>query len=112
MRRLANDRREGRSRLEAALTHLWPDAITVFAALPGEERLVEAGVLPEPMTLLRDRWLARIGPTLTELDLRGPPAEIATHRVGREGRQQRTADFEWLWGEFTAVRNQEAGATW
>ncbi len=112
MRRLAADRGEGRSRLEAALDRLWPDAVTVFATLPGEDRLVAAGVLPEPMAALRDRWLARIGPTLTDLDLCGPPAEAMTAPVGADGRRERTDDFHWLWGEFTAVRNLEAGATW
>jgi ring-1,2-phenylacetyl-CoA epoxidase subunit PaaC len=108
VRRLAEGGAETRDRLGAALLRLWPEAETIFAPLDGEARLVETGILPEPMSVLRDRWVDRAH---TELVAQGLPTPTAS-RAGAEGRQQRTDDFRWLWGEFTTVSGSEPGATW
>lgn len=106
--RLARDRGEGRDRLVAALATLAPDAATVFAPLPGEPALVEAGVLDAPMTELEVRWRASIAPTFAMFDLPMPPPA----RDADRGRLDHREAFRWLWGEFTSVRRTDPGATW
>lgn len=109
LRRLAEAGGEARDRLAAALDRLAPEAASVFTRIDGEQALLDAGILPEPLDALRQRWLARIGPILVGLGLpeprdEGPPADDA--------RMRRTDEFRWLHGEFTMVARAEAGATW
>ena len=47
VRRLAEGGAGPRERLIAAVERLWPEAEAVFTPLGGEDRLVEAGILPE-----------------------------------------------------------------
>jgi ring-1,2-phenylacetyl-CoA epoxidase subunit PaaC len=106
--RLAGAGGESRVRLRAALETLAPDAATVFTPLPGEPALVEAGIQALPMRELETRWRAAITPTLRGLDLPEPaPGPAPT-----DGREGHGAAFDWLWGEFTMVRNSEPGAAW
>lgn len=109
LRRLASARVDARDRLIEALRRLWPDAMTIFSALPGEDLLVTAGILPEPMSALRERWLAQLRQLFTELGLPAPPTDVAPEA---DGRRRRTDDFRWLHGEFTMVARSEKAATW
>jgi ring-1,2-phenylacetyl-CoA epoxidase subunit PaaC len=106
--RLARTDGEPRDRLIAALATLAPDAATVFTSLPGEQALLDAGVLDAPMAELEDRWRASIAPTFVELDLPMPPEA----RDAERGRLDHGEAFRWLWGEFTSVRRADPGATW
>ena len=106
--RLARSDGEPRERLLAALAELGPDAATVFTPLTGEPALVDAGILAAPSADLERRWRAAIGPTFADLDLPMPPAADRPER----GRLDHGAPFRWLWGEFTAVRRADPGATW
>jgi ring-1,2-phenylacetyl-CoA epoxidase subunit PaaC len=108
MRRLAGGTDAARERLVAALQRLWPDAQTVFTPLPGEAELLEAGILPEPMSTLRERWLQQVGAMFAQLGLPELP-EVAPPA---DGRLRRTDDFRWLHGEFTMVARSEEAATW
>jgi ring-1,2-phenylacetyl-CoA epoxidase subunit PaaC len=108
LERLARSAGEPRERLVAALAELGPDAATVFTPLDGEVRLVDAGILAAPMTELADRWRTSIAPTFTALDLPMPPPATDPDR----GRLNHGEPFRWLWGEFTAVRRSDPGATW
>jgi ring-1,2-phenylacetyl-CoA epoxidase subunit PaaC len=108
LRRLATSRGEARERLERSLAALWPDAQAVLAPLDAEERLLAAGILPEPMAQLRRRWLDQVTPKLRGLDL--PMADAAEPEAS--ARTRHDADFTWLHGEFTAVARLEEGATW
>lgn len=124
VRRLAAAGGEARERLERALQRLWPDALTVFTPLAGEEALLGAGILPEPLLAIQQAWLADIAPLLTSLDMPFPfrnagaardvPAfSIAGAACGRYGgRTDHGEDFRWLWGEFTMVYRQAPGAEW
>jgi ring-1,2-phenylacetyl-CoA epoxidase subunit PaaC len=108
-----------RQRLVAALEHLWPDAFGVLAPVPGEKRLVEAGILPTSMASVRDHWLAALAQRFAELELPFPfhdgdgtwtpdfPADDAGARTRPPGE-----GFRWLWGEFTSVWRSDPGATW
>lgn len=109
LKRLANAGGEARDHLVAALERLWPDANAVFTPLAGEQALLEAGILAEPMQALRARWLERVRPTLRELGL---PTDGADEEPAEDGRTRRTDDFGWLHGEFTMVARSEEAATW
>ncbi|HEY7942447.1 MAG TPA: 1,2-phenylacetyl-CoA epoxidase subunit PaaC [Candidatus Limnocylindrales bacterium] len=108
LRRLAEARPEGRTRLVAALRVLAPDAATVFTPLAGEPDLVAAGILERPSAALADEWRLGLQPLFDELRLPipGPAADPST------GRTAHGDGFRWLWGEFTAVRNLDPVATW
>jgi ring-1,2-phenylacetyl-CoA epoxidase subunit PaaC len=108
-----------RQRLVAALEHLWPDAYGVLAPVPGEDRLLAAGILPSPMASVRDDWLAALHARFQALGLPFPfhngdgtwepgfPADDATARTRPPG-----AGFRWLWREFTSVWRSDPGAAW
>ena len=108
LRRLADARPEGRTRLLAALRSLASDAATVFTPFAGEAQLVAAGILDRPSAALADDWRLGLQPLFDELHLPipGPPADPST------GRTRHGDGFRWLWGEFTAVRNLDPVATW
>ena len=106
--RLARGGDVSRSRLVEALTRLGPDAATVFAPLPDEEAVLDAGVLSVPMEDLERRWRATIAPTLSVLDLPMPPPA----RDPARGRLDHGEAFRWLWSEFNTVRRAEPGVTW
>jgi ring-1,2-phenylacetyl-CoA epoxidase subunit PaaC len=110
MRRMAGHEGEPRTRLEAAIAKLAVDSLTVFAPLPGEARLIDAGILEAPMAELADRWQSEVGGVLSELGLPAlpvgrPPADGRDHSSPSES-------FLWLWGEFTSVARLEDGAEW
>jgi ring-1,2-phenylacetyl-CoA epoxidase subunit PaaC len=106
--RLARGGDVSRSRLVEALTRLGPDAATVFAPLPDEEAVLDAGVLSVPMEDLERRWRATIAPTISALDLPMPPPA----RDPARGRLDHGEAFRWLWSEFNTVRRAEPGVTW
>ena len=87
---------------------LAPDAGTVFTPLDDEAALIDAGVLAAPMAELEARWRATIAPTFAGHGLAMPSR---TDRPER-GRTGHGAEFDWLWGEFNAVRRSDPGATW
>jgi ring-1,2-phenylacetyl-CoA epoxidase subunit PaaC len=108
MRRLADDTGEARERLQAAWLALLPDAATVFTPLPGEDRLVAAGVLAAPNDVLEARWRQAIGGTCRELGLAVPgPAQDPSR-----GRSSHGEAIRWLWDEVTMVRRIDPEATW
>ncbi len=118
LRRLATGGGEARTRLEEALEVLWPDALTVFTPLAREDVLLSTGMLPEPISVMQQRWLTRIAPTFAALGL--PFPFLADDSIYRPtfpvdlggGRTQHGDAFQWLWGEFTSVHRLEAGAVW
>ncbi|MGZ8563711.1 MAG: 1,2-phenylacetyl-CoA epoxidase subunit PaaC [Candidatus Limnocylindria bacterium] len=109
LRRLAEGGEMSHGRLAAAVEQLWSDAQAVFAPLAGEGVLLAAGVLPEPLEALRQRWLERVTPRLAAAGL---PVPVTAAAPTPDGRTRHTADFAWLHGEFTMVSGSEVGATW
>jgi ring-1,2-phenylacetyl-CoA epoxidase subunit PaaC len=106
--RLANGGAESRGRLEAALNDIGPDAATVFTPLAAERQLLDDRVLLRSMVDAEAAWRADLTAILVPLGLPLPPA---TSRAA-SGRTAHSDAFRWLWGEFTAVRHSEDGATW
>jgi len=108
LRRLAEGGPESRSRLDAAIGRLAPDAGSVFTPLALEGVLVDARILAEPMERLAQRWASEAGATLDRLGL----GSVRLGSTSSSGRDSHGPAFEWLWGEFTSVYRSEAGATW
>jgi ring-1,2-phenylacetyl-CoA epoxidase subunit PaaC len=106
--RLARGGPEPRRRLEAALAAHGLDAPTVFTPLAGEPALIEAGILTRGMAAAEAAWRADLTTVLVPLELALPPKV----HPSADGRQGHSESFRWLWGEFTAVRRSEDGATW
>ena len=108
LHRLADGGDDGRERLRAALTRLWPDAQQVFAPLDGEEPLLAAGLLPRPMAELHAEWRAQVRQVLEPI----VGSQLPDALPDADGRRRHTDDFRWLHGEFTMVARSEEGATW
>ncbi len=108
LERLATASGEPRDRLVDALETLGPDAGTVFTPMESEGSLIDAGVLARPMADLEREWRARLDPAFERLGLPLAPATADPER----GRSDHGEPFRWLWGEFTAVRAADPGATW
>ena len=106
--RLAVSDGEARSRLEAALARLAPDAATVFTTHGDEVALTSARILAAPLAELEARWRSSIAPTFERHGLPMPPAAADPER----GRLDHSAAFAWLHDEFTMVRRLDPVATW
>jgi ring-1,2-phenylacetyl-CoA epoxidase subunit PaaC len=110
LRRLADHPGEPRQRLEEAWQKLAPDALSVFTPLPGEQLLVDGGVMSATTAEQADRWRSEVGGLVGELRLPTlpdgpPPVDGRDHSPVSES-------FAWLWGEFTSVHRLEEGARW
>ena len=110
LRRMAEHDGEPRDRLEAALSILAPDALTVFTPLSGEKRLTQAGIMSAPMAELADRWHSETDGVLDDLSL-SPIARDGPQTDGRD-HSSPSESFRWLWGEFTSVARIEEGVEW
>jgi ring-1,2-phenylacetyl-CoA epoxidase subunit PaaC len=119
LKRLAEAGGEARERLAHALDTLWPDALALFTPLDGEDRLLEAGIIPEPLMAMEQTWLGTVAPQMQALGLPFPFKETGAGRyaptfpIGMDGgRTEHSDDFRWLWNEFTMVYREEPGAEW
>lgn len=124
VKRLAEAGGEARERLAHALDSLWPDALAIFTPLDGEDRLLEAGIIPEPLMAMEQTWLGTVAPQMRALGLPFPFKETGaagalragyapTFPIGMDsGRTEHSDDFRWLWNEFTMVYREEPGAEW
>ena len=119
MNRLATRTGESRARLIAALDALWPDALSIFEPLAGEEQLVNDGILPATMADMQAEWLAQIAPYFHNLDLPFPAQEDAQGRYSTDiqptygaRRGEHIAEFTELWEEMTSVYRLDTEAVW
>jgi ring-1,2-phenylacetyl-CoA epoxidase subunit PaaC len=110
LERLATHHGKPRGKALSALKELIPLAKSVFAPLPGEQLLVDAGVLAAPMADLAARWRSEANARLCALNLRPIPDDPPA----ADGRDHAIPDesFVWLWNEFTSVARLEEGAEW
>ena len=67
--RLAEGPVQARGRLAEGLEQAVPEAMALFEALPGEDALVESGVLPRRMEDLLGTWLEGLGADLESVSL-------------------------------------------
>ncbi|MGH2384252.1 MAG: 1,2-phenylacetyl-CoA epoxidase subunit PaaC [Candidatus Limnocylindria bacterium] len=107
LRRLSDGGGDVRERLAAALVRLWPDAQQVFAPLAGEDALLEAGILPDKLSVMHAAWLSTARQALEPIT-----GALADGAPTVHGRTARTDDFRWLHGEFTMVAAADGNALW
>jgi ring-1,2-phenylacetyl-CoA epoxidase subunit PaaC len=107
-KRFAGAGGEARSRFVAALEDLALDAPSVLATSADEAALLAAGILARPMADAAAAWRAGVARILGPLGIKLSLGSDAAPRT----RSAPSADFRWLWGEFTSVRRSEVGATW
>jgi ring-1,2-phenylacetyl-CoA epoxidase subunit PaaC len=119
VKRLAEGGDDARERLAAALERLWPDALTLFTPLDGEEELLTTGILPQPLLAIEQRWLGDVAPLMQSLDLPFPFRAAGDGRYAPTfpiimdgGRTMHGDDFHWLWNEFTMVYREEPDGEW
>jgi ring-1,2-phenylacetyl-CoA epoxidase subunit PaaC len=110
LRRLAGGDAVARGRLERAWSALVDDGASVFAPLPDEGTLADAGILPVSLDDLAQRWTAQAGAVAAELGLARPAPSSVVSRA--RGRLDHSTDFDWLWSEITSVRRLDPAATW
>lgn len=99
-----------RPRFLAALDDVWPDALGCFEPVQGERDLLARGVMPESSAELRERWLGRVSPVLSELRVDLPDASVQPRTGGRQG--VRSPEFEAFWLEMTEVYRLDPQAAW
>ena len=100
---------EARARFVAALSELAPDASSVLAPPRDEAALLEAEILTRPLAAAAEAWRGEVGRILGPL---GITLRLDAEPAPRDNRTGASAEFRWLWGEFTSVRRSEVAATW
>jgi ring-1,2-phenylacetyl-CoA epoxidase subunit PaaC len=102
--RLCDDE-PGRERVQEALDRLFPSALTLFVETGREDAITELGIRTEPLSEIREEWLATVVPHLDSLELSVPAAEDGTvlveepEHTGRDG--EHTDHWPALFEEFT-----------
>jgi len=138
LKRIAQGPVEGRKRLADGVMKAFGPSLALFEPFELEDEAVKEGWLPLPSGELRDRFVRFAS---EQLDALGLPTDIARHAEegaefvasssgdliagdgaemaqggdedgtgGRRGR--RTADFDALWEDMTAMYRTNPGATW
>lgn len=97
--RLGDGTAESHTRMQDALTRLWPYVGEMFIADPVDQRLAAAGILPDPVSL-RPVWDATVAEVLEAATLTAPPGDFA-HTGGKQGRHGEhlghlLASMQWL----------------
>ena len=117
-RTLAEGSVEARARLEGALEAMWPDLMGLFEPVPGEEILVEAGLVSRPTNALLEAWLDRVSPYFEahalpfpgEVTDQGWKLSVEARTGGRQG--QHGPGWDELYEEMTMVRRLEPEGAW
>jgi len=107
VKRLGWGTAESQRRMQAALNELWPYTRQLFAPLPGEAALIEAGYLPDLMRLEMD-WWAEVEPFLTAANLT-IPAFTKAAVISRTAHTPHLAD---LVADLQAVARLDRQAIW
>jgi ring-1,2-phenylacetyl-CoA epoxidase subunit PaaC len=106
--RLGDGTEESRTRVRAGLAEVWPYAAELFERDDVLDRLVAAGVAPDPGPL-RERWDATIDAVLADAGLERPATTWAP-TGGRRGIH--TEHLGYLLAELQHVARSHPGASW
>ena len=107
VRRLGLGTEESHRRTQAALDELWGYGLQLFVPLPGEERLVGAGFVPEAADARR-AWEIAVTPFLVDSGLRVPKGV----KAAAESRTEHTVHLEPLIAELQEVARLDPEAVW
>jgi ring-1,2-phenylacetyl-CoA epoxidase subunit PaaC len=111
VKRLGLGTQESHRRMQTALEKLWPLVLEMFAPLPGETNLVEAGILPDS-NALQDQWLARVTAGLTEASLVISALDSPREFNDWPARQKHTPYLKPLVFELQSVARLEPDGVW
>ncbi len=106
LQRLGLGTEESHRRMQNALDEIWPYISQLFAQLPAEALLVEAGYVVEP-SQLRTQWDDLVIPNLQQADLIVPENEIAA-----SGRDEHTQYLDDLLKDMQVVARLDPQAEW
>lgn len=106
VRRLGLGTEESHMRMQKALDELWPYALQLFVPLPGEELLVEAGIILQNASH-KAGWQERVRPVLEECKLSIPA--VQTPDVNRT---RHTPHLKLLVDDLQAVASLEPESEW
>jgi ring-1,2-phenylacetyl-CoA epoxidase subunit PaaC len=99
---------QGRSKVQAALDALWPDALGLFEATPVDETLVASGVLTVPPRAQQAAWEEVVRRPMEGCGLVVP----ASPARGGGRRGIHTPVFETMLAEMTEVSRSDPEARW
>lgn len=106
IRRLGLGTPESHQRTQTALQLLWPYTHQLFVSQPGEDQLVEAGILP-PGLDVQASWAERVLACLDDCGLEAPITNEASL-----SREQHTPAFFVLVAEMQSVARLDTSAEW
>lgn len=107
LQRLGQGTTESNRRMQRALVKLWPYTAQLFAPLPAEQLLVEAGIVPEP-DKVRTAWEKMVLPRLTAAELQIPEDSEPILAL----RAEHTAHLTKLLREMQEVARLDPQAEW
>lgn len=106
--RLGDGTEESHSRMQAGLDAMWPYAAELFERDELVDRLVAAGIVPDP-AVLEEVWLTNVRAVLAEATLVEPQTSWAP-TGGRRGIH--TTGFGLLLAEMQHIARSHPGASW
>jgi ring-1,2-phenylacetyl-CoA epoxidase subunit PaaC len=107
VKRLGLGTEESHRRVQRALDMLWPYALRLFAPIPGEQALIELGVMPDPARL-QSEWERQAGAHLAAAGLIVPAISPVPG-----GRDEHTRFLDELVTDLQQVARTEAfGVEW
>jgi ring-1,2-phenylacetyl-CoA epoxidase subunit PaaC len=106
--RLGDGTAESRMRVQAALDKLWPLTVELFAEDDLDREMADAGVAPR-LAEVRDAWLARMKPLLSEATLERPIDRPYTW-FGKRG--QHSEHLGYMLAEMQHLQRVHPGARW
>jgi ring-1,2-phenylacetyl-CoA epoxidase subunit PaaC len=107
VKRLGLGTEESHRRTQNALDELWPYAFQLFAALPGQALLIQAGIVPDPCQV-RQEWEDKVLPFLKESGLQVPVQPDSAVAP----RHQHTGHLAALLAEMQQVARLDPEAQW
>lgn len=106
--RLGDGSVESHRRMQEALDELWPFTGEMFMSDTHDEKLFEAGVIPQPESL-KEGWNALVAETLMEGQLKKPD-DGYMHKGGRRG--VHTEHLGYILTEMQFLQRAYPGASW
>lgn len=108
LQRLGLGTEESNARMQQALDTLWPYTRQLFGREPGDEHLIDAGIVPDPDMMYRE-WLAIVEPFLAACNLT-IPADVTPQR--HVPRSEHTEALMTLLTELQSVAHLDPMAEW
>ena len=106
--RLGDGTTESRSRMQKAITELYPYSGEMFMPADYENEMIKAGIAPD-IASLKEEWTKKIQPVLEEATL-SLPEKVFMHSGGKNG--VHTEQLGYLLTELQYLQRAYPGAAW